>query len=362
MYIRRWPAENSADQVKTVMVGKNGESFATLDFMQQQSAEMSEEQYLDYLADNLDTPQKLHLFFELFMRYVYDNPDKAGEEHYTPYLKGSEYWQTPKETISRIKEGKMLGDCDDYAVLAKEILRRQDKTSYILSIPDHAICVWFEKNTHGNWDAYSLGTYGLDKNGNRQGSKPVDPKKAKGYPTLEEALNSLMVKYDETGRGVDTSIDYRIINGKVELGHISEKGKSTLVSGIPVELLPKEHIVDRLLEAQGLAEIGEYEKAIEAYHSLLQIDPDHDKLYHKGLVNMLQMLSSQYDKFIAETEIVALIRQYPDRPEYHNALGTLYKDNFNDANKAHEQFLLAIEKGCEDPNPYLEVSNNHKDI
>lgn len=283
LYRRLWP--EGRERIKNVMVGKNGESFATLDFMRQQTPEMSDDQYLDYLAKNLDTPQKLHFFFELFMRYVYDDPKKAGSDHFIANFDGTDYWQLPEETIHRVKDGKMLGDCDDYAFLAKDILRRQGKAAYVASVgrgglSAHALCIWCEKNPYGNWDAYSMDNFGFDKNGNRYGM-PVDPEKEKGYATLEKALNSLMPKYNEKEIGISQSSNYRITNGKIELNNILEKGKPLFITDVPVELLSNQPVLDLLLLAQSLTENGDYEKAISEYEKLLQIDPVHSDLYHK---------------------------------------------------------------------------------
>ena len=351
--------QEETGRVTSVMVGTNGESFATLDFMQQQTPEMSDSQYLDYLAKNLDTPQKLHLFFELFMRYVHDDPKKAGADHYTPNLGGTDYWQLAEETINRVKEGKMLGDCDDYAFLAKDILRKQGKIAYVQGIPSHAICIWFEKNPSGNWDAYSMGTFGLDKNGNRYGMS-VDQEKEKGYATLEEALNSLMPKYDGVGIGVGQAINYRIKNGKVEILHIPEKGETAWTREIPVDLLPNKKIVDRLVTAQRLTEVSQYAKAITEYELLLQEDPSHSDLYHDGLANTLKKSAKKSGNAESERILLEYAGKYPDRPEYHASLGELYRWELSDDAKAQEHFLLAIEHGCTDASPYIRMAELYK--
>jgi len=43
-------------------------------------------------------------------------------------------------------------------------------------MPTHAICVWFDKNSDGSWNAHSIGTFGYDKNGNRFGMTPDSEK------------------------------------------------------------------------------------------------------------------------------------------------------------------------------------------
>jgi len=78
-----------------------------------------------------------------------------------------------------------------------------------MHVPKHALCVWVERRADGKYDAYSLGTYGLDKNGNRYGFAQ-DPEKEKGYASKKEALQSLMTKYEKSDLGVSTGFEYRV--------------------------------------------------------------------------------------------------------------------------------------------------------
>jgi tetratricopeptide (TPR) repeat protein len=349
--------QEKTEQITSVMIGKNGENFATLDFMQQTTPEMSDSQYLDYLAQNLDTPQKLHLFFELFMQYVYDSNDPNNPLKKGTNTSNGEYWQLATETVERIEDGKMLGDCDDYAFLAKDILRKQGKISYVQGIPSHAICIWFEKKPNGNWDAYSMGTFGLDKNGNRYGM-PVDQEKEKGYATLEEALNSLMPKYDGVGIGVGQAINYRIKNRKVEILHIPEKGKTATATEIPVYLLPNKKAVDRLVAAQWFTEVGQYSKAITEYKLLLEEDSTHSDIYHDELAITLEKSLKQSGDTERERILLEYAGKYPARPEYHDFLGELYQ--YKDDVKALKNFGLAIKKGSTIQTSYMEVADYYK--
>ncbi|MFA6528767.1 MAG: tetratricopeptide repeat protein [Candidatus Gracilibacteria bacterium] len=340
-----------------VMVDSNGEDFATLDVTQKKHPEMSDDQYLDYLAANLNTPEKLAIFFELFMRYEYDdpsrnpNPQSTNAGPYASSISGKDYWQVATETIHRIENGKMLGDCDDYAFLAKEILKRQSKRPYVLGIPMHAVCIWFEQKPDGNWDAYSLCTFGLDKNGNLHG-KLEDPEKAKGYPTLEEALNSLMPKYDESGVGLANGAGgYRIKNGEVEILDIPNTGERSYVD-VDMDMLSDPKLIDRLLAANQLVGIGQYNDAISAYETMIAEDPKHCDFYHKNLANILFSIADKIDFADAVLISNALIAKYPDRPEY-NALFGFFYGNRNDAEKAQEQFEIAIKKGSTDPQIYI---------
>ncbi len=158
----------------------------TFDKAKEQNPEMTADEYMDMLVAKLDTPQKVHDFLQQFMRYTYDRESEIGE-----------HWQPWQETISRIENGKMLGDCDDFAFLAREILRRQGKNAHTIVInpPSHAVCIWVEERSDGRYDAYSIGTFGLDKNGQRYRSDRGDKKAERGFEDVRDAINSLMGKY-----------------------------------------------------------------------------------------------------------------------------------------------------------------------
>jgi hypothetical protein len=230
----------------------DGESFGTYDYMLEIHPDMTESEYIAFLAEHLNTPEKLVLFFEHLMQYVYDSYDEkdkivdgAKAENVSEGLNHvAEYWQTAHETVGRVKDGCMLGDCDDYAFLAKEILRLQGETAYVVSLPRHATCVWFDQGPNGNWNAYSIGTFGFDKNGNRLGME-VDEEKEKGYSTLEEALNSLMPKFDNGGLGLeDGSEGYRLSDGKIELLDVPRTGEREYIYEVPIGLLADPQMVE----------------------------------------------------------------------------------------------------------------------
>lgn len=192
--------------------------------------------YLDYLAKELDTPEKLGKFLNLYFSYTNDTPNnKIPNMVGTPENYG-EYWQRPQETVWRMAYGEMLGDCDDYALLAKEVLSRWDppKNAHVMRIPKHAICIWVEKNKYGKWDANTLGTFGLDQNGNRKsydrfGDKINTEYKAereKGYSTIDKAVNSVLEKYDKPGLGIEHPQRYRVEKGgEIKIMHVPEKGE-----------------------------------------------------------------------------------------------------------------------------------------
>ena len=176
-------------------------------------------EYLDYLAKELDSPRKLGEFLAVYMSYRLDSPipDKAPHMVGTPERKG-EHWQRPQETIWRMVDGEMLGDCDDYAFLAREIVTRWEKpvNAHVVDIGTHALCMWVRQSSNGRWHAYTLGTYGMDHNGNRNDYNRFGEKISRsnniytygGYKTIEKAINSVMEKYDKKDR------EYRVEKGE----------------------------------------------------------------------------------------------------------------------------------------------------
>jgi len=212
---------------KEKLIGKYGATVKTLTEMREFNKKMTNKEYLIYLSRNLNTLEKLHWFFKYLMEYKKDI--KRGGQ------KRRDYWQLAKETIERVEKGKMLGDCEDYAFLAREILRMQGKPAHVVGIPGHAICAWVEKK-NGRWHAYSVGTFGVDINGNRYG-KRVDSTKVKGYSTIKSALNSLMPKYDQGGLGLKKGRQYRLSGNKIDLLDIPKKGKQKMIK-IPIDKFP----------------------------------------------------------------------------------------------------------------------------
>jgi hypothetical protein len=233
---------------RVYMVSKEGESFSTLKQMREKHPEMTADQYLDFLAKNLDSPEKLHIFFKNYVKYVYDNNSKNTNEDYqmTDHGETTDFWQTPQETVERMRINRMVGDCDDYAFLAEDILKRQGETAYVIYIPidrnmGHAICVWIKERENGKYDAYSMGTFGLDKNGQRYREETNENAKD-GYETVKEALNSLMPKYDEVGLGVESGgVDHRIQDTVKIMSIIN--GESNY-KDIPLQILEFPNLVD----------------------------------------------------------------------------------------------------------------------
>jgi hypothetical protein len=163
----------------------------------------TEEDYLCFLAQSLDTPETLHAFFT--KRFIYrDDRDVYSNhtflEHPLRHGYGTDRWPTPQETINTrefdptTQEQKMIADCAGVTFLSQEIHKRQDKTSHAISFKGtpksdgkftqgHTADVWMETNEHGNYDVYSLDERGVRKNGN---TLDVNDNK-QGYRTLAEA-------------------------------------------------------------------------------------------------------------------------------------------------------------------------------
>jgi hypothetical protein len=193
-----------------VMLDGKGGSIGNYAFEKAKNGELTPGAYLDMLGERAGGVQRLHIYLELFMQYTSDNGD---------------HWQTSSETVQRLKDGKMLGDCDDYAFLARDILRRQGIQAQVVYIPTpaHAICMWAEKRSDGRYDAHAICTYGYDRNGIRFFAD-LDPEKDKGYATLNEALNSLMKKYAQAGVGVQQGQTHTISPNSISIMDISPEG------------------------------------------------------------------------------------------------------------------------------------------
>lgn len=168
---------------------------------------LTHERYFDMLAAQIQTPEELALFQRYFFWYTYDapDPDRDPREKGTAKRYG-EHWQRPWETAECTESGKMLGDCEDQALFLQEIVRRWGEKPFALYMTSHVTCVWIRQNADGRFDAYDLGTTGLNKNGNRFGiddhsvitgvSYAPDPVHARGCTTPREALASVCAMYN----------------------------------------------------------------------------------------------------------------------------------------------------------------------
>ncbi|MBI3336235.1 hypothetical protein HYZ98_01565 [Candidatus Peregrinibacteria bacterium] len=195
--------------------GKDNKEFSTFDREKVSNDRLTKDQYLDRLAKELNTYEKLHAFLDIFMQYTFDDDD---------------YWQSARETVERVIGTRMRGDCDDYAFFAREILRRQGKYAHVIYIPGHAECLWAEKRPDGRFDAYSIGTFGFDKNGNCYGGQN-SPERERGFTKLIDALNALMIKYRYPGLGLRKGQNYTLNENEVWFLEIYSNGSRGYYEG-----------------------------------------------------------------------------------------------------------------------------------
>jgi len=168
-------------------------------------------EYLDGVALLLQKPQQIALFLEVFLLYVHDSHNPEDPTEKGTKEKHHDYWQSSEQTLRRTEEGLLLGDCEDYAFLARDILRLQGKLAEVLRIPSHGVCVWVEKDAEGRYHASSLGTYGLDVRGVRHGvGKEVFIDEGSGSVTVREAVNLLMKKFEKSDLGIAEGFSYEV--------------------------------------------------------------------------------------------------------------------------------------------------------
>jgi hypothetical protein len=88
---------------------------------------------------------------------------------YTREKKGEDYWQTPEEMLANFNsKGKVVGDCEDTAILAWEVLNNHGVEAYYLGsiryneLTDvtqvHACCAFIHK---GRW--HYIDSFGLHR-------------------------------------------------------------------------------------------------------------------------------------------------------------------------------------------------------
>ncbi len=185
---------------RALMTNSTGDVVGLYPEEKNRNPDFKHDEYIQTLAQLLYTPERLALFIRYCTEYTKDIPHK-------------DHWQTPEETLLRVKNGKYLGDCEDIAILVKEILILQKKKPFVVIMegdPGHATCIYIEKNEHGKFDAYDFGTHELDRNGCQFGVMDdgviagvgygKGPKEAeKGFDTAKDALCAVMSKHENAG-------------------------------------------------------------------------------------------------------------------------------------------------------------------
>lgn len=89
---------------------------------------------MERLAQTYTQPNEIAAFLHQGFRFR-DDRDVFGT---------NDYWQSPEEFLTR-----RLGDCEDYAVLARELLARNGVTAYLFSLFGeqayaHTVCVFLD--------------------------------------------------------------------------------------------------------------------------------------------------------------------------------------------------------------------------
>lgn len=205
----------------------------------------SKEDYLNMLAKELNTPEKLGLFFKLFFEYKYD--DVRGSWGMLA-SSGAEVWQSAQVTLDKVHKGMMQGDCEDWAFFATDVLKRQGRNVHVIIVPGHAASAWSEKRPDGKYDFYCLDTYGLNK--------------ALGVASPMEGLNGLIAHMGGRFVGVHN------VSDRVLTGDIGPDG-SPRQTDLPLEIFENRALYDQLLEANKLTESGNFSAAKEVYEKAL---------------------------------------------------------------------------------------------
>lgn len=186
---------------------------------------LAPQQYIDdILVKNLNTPERLHFFFDHFIEYLADTEDR--------FRGNPDYWQKPEETVEM-----MTGDCEDAAILAQYILRKQGKNPYVLQIPTdvepkrpdeavhvHATCIWIEERSDGRYDVKSLCDFGLDINGNPF-VRREKPERSQGYSKKDivKGLNALAEKYPASLIGLPAGKTYAFDPTRIRILHAPDR-------------------------------------------------------------------------------------------------------------------------------------------
>ena len=207
--------------------GRDGREYRDYNSEHKKDPSLTPDQYISRLATVFDSPAGWEIFSTVFMQYALDSPDQNHPLIPGTKAKHGDYWQTAEETVARTNDrGQALGDCDDFAFLAQAVLAKQGVKARVIEVPGHAICAWIKRRLDGSYDAFSICTYGYDKNGSVFDPKYLpETEKNTGYKTPTEALNSILKKYRERGLGVDQGFDYRVKDGKVVTGSIPKRGQ-----------------------------------------------------------------------------------------------------------------------------------------
>ena len=151
------------------------------------------ERFLDDAAKMLHKPAYLDLLQQYFVRYTRDSPDVT-----VPIMLGSTSYrgdihQTVEQTLHTCTGGICRGDCDDFAELLQDIVRRQGHLAYVAGVPGHVATVWaVHHRKKDQWRVYVFQ------------SGPSHEFRA---GTLNEGLRKAFLKLDPDAPFDDTSLE-----------------------------------------------------------------------------------------------------------------------------------------------------------
>ena len=193
------------DHAVALLTDENGKFLHNYLREKKENPKLTHAAYIKRLATVLETPENLAMYLRYYVRYAYDSPTRDWKAEGTAASHG-EYWQSAPETLERMDNGWLLGDCEDQAELAQAILKEMGIEAMLVLMPYHATCSWIEKNMNGRYDGYDIGNYGLEKNGVGYGVQdgiilgtrylPTTRKEfAHGFATPSEAFTSVMQKF-----------------------------------------------------------------------------------------------------------------------------------------------------------------------
>ena len=193
---------------KLLMTDADGNVLGLYPEEQKKRPRLTHEQYMDELMWRLRSPEDLAMFQRLFFRYTFDSPDPEADPHKTGSAKTSrDHWQPPSETLERVNDGCMLGDCEDQAMLLREMVKRWGHKPFVFVMPRHGTCIWISQNMDDRYDAFDTGTLGLNKNGIPFGMEdgtmivsasylPDSMEAHRGFASPQEALEAVIAKYN----------------------------------------------------------------------------------------------------------------------------------------------------------------------
>lgn len=165
---------------------------------------------LKRIGAKMTTLEEVHSFLEAYMQYALDSDD-PNDPYKEGVMLGGEYIQSIGETlfIRPKKEGQILGDCEEFAEVAKHLLNGQSGKqkrgeAITIMIPKHAIALRIWKEENGNYVGESIDVDGPDHQEN-------------GFATQSEAFNALMRRFqrssnvDPDGQKVHKMSPYRLM-------------------------------------------------------------------------------------------------------------------------------------------------------